>query len=56
MLLDLERGARTEVDSLNGAVVREGRALGVPTPINDLLWRRVRELEGHPLPVPSLIP
>jgi 2-dehydropantoate 2-reductase len=56
MLQDLERGARTEIDSLNGAVVREGRALGVPTPINDFLWRRVREREGHPLPVPAVIP
>ena len=32
------------------------RALGVPTPVNDLLWRRVREREGHPVPTPALIP
>src|SRR5262245_15799806 len=56
MLQDLDRGARTEIDFLNGAVVREGRALGVPTPVNDFLWRRVREREGHPVPTPALIP
>jgi 2-dehydropantoate 2-reductase len=41
MLQDLERGALTEVDAINGAVVREGRRLGVPTPVNEALWREV---------------
>jgi 2-dehydropantoate 2-reductase len=41
MLQDLERGARTEVDEINGAVVREGRRLGVPTPVNEALWRQL---------------
>lgn len=45
MLQDLERGAPTEVDAINGAVVRHGRRLGVPTPVNADLWRRVRALE-----------
>jgi 2-dehydropantoate 2-reductase len=45
MLQDLERGRPTEVDALNGAVVREGRRLGVPTPVNEDLWRRVRALD-----------
>ncbi len=49
MLQDVERGARTEIDALCGAVCREGRALGVPTPVNRELWRRVRVLEGRPL-------
>ncbi len=35
---DLERGReRSEVEVLNGAVAREGRALGVPTPVNAVL-------------------
>src|SRR5206468_1887639 len=42
---DLERGARTEVDAQNGAVVLEGRRFGVPTPVNEYLWERVREKE-----------
>jgi 2-dehydropantoate 2-reductase len=50
MLQDLARGARTEIDALNGAVVREGRRLGVGTPINDRLFHLVRAREGRPVP------
>ncbi len=48
MLQDLERGVRTEVDAICGAVVREGRRLGVPTPVNEALWTKVLAREGHP--------
>jgi 2-dehydropantoate 2-reductase len=48
MLRDFERGARTEIDALCGMVVSEGRSVGVPAPVNDYLWRRVREKEGRP--------
>jgi 2-dehydropantoate 2-reductase len=34
---DLARGKRTEIESLNGYVVRRGEALGVPTPVNRTL-------------------
>jgi 2-dehydropantoate 2-reductase len=34
MLQDLERGLKTEVDVINGAVVDKGREYGVETPIN----------------------
>ncbi|MDQ2810278.1 MAG: 2-dehydropantoate 2-reductase [Chloroflexota bacterium] len=37
LLYDLEHGRRLEVDALNGAVVRKGRALGIPTPYNQAL-------------------
>lgn len=47
MLQDLARGAVTEIDALNGAVVAEGRRLGVSTPVNAELWRRVRGVEGR---------
>jgi 2-dehydropantoate 2-reductase len=46
MLQDVDRGARTEIDALCGAVVREGRQRGVPTPVNERLWREVRALEA----------
>jgi 2-dehydropantoate 2-reductase len=49
MLADLTRGAPTEIDALCGAVVREGRRLGVDTSINEGLWRLVRAREGRPL-------
>ena len=47
MTRDLDRGAMTEVDAQNGAVVLEGRRLGIPTPVNEYLWQRVREKEGR---------
>jgi 2-dehydropantoate 2-reductase len=34
---DLARGKPTEIDHLNGYVVRRGQALGIATPINRLL-------------------
>lgn len=37
MLQHLEQGRRTEITALNGAVVREGRKLGIPTPYNEAL-------------------
>lgn len=46
MLQDLDRGAATEVDFINGAVSREGRRVAVPTPVNDHLWRAMRERQG----------
>jgi 2-dehydropantoate 2-reductase len=49
MLQDLQRGSRTEIDAICGAVVEHGRRLGVPTPVNESLWRAVRAREGRPL-------
>lgn len=37
MLQHVEQGKRTEIQALNGAIVREGRALGIPTPYNEAL-------------------
>lgn len=42
---DLARGKPTEIDHLNGYVVRQGRALGIPTPANLALQLAVRLLE-----------
>jgi 2-dehydropantoate 2-reductase len=39
---DLERGKRTEIDALNGYVVRRGAELGVPTPVNQTLLALVK--------------
>lgn len=44
---DLRRGKPTEIDYLNGHVMRRGEALGVPTPANRLLWAAVKLLEGR---------
>lgn len=45
MLSDVLRGAPTEIDTINGAVVRDGIAAGIPTPVNATLHRLVRALE-----------
>ena len=42
---DLARGRPTEIDSLNGYVVRRGNELGIPTPINGTLHALVKLLE-----------
>jgi 2-dehydropantoate 2-reductase len=42
---DLSLGRLTEIDSLNGYVVRRGRELGVPTPVNTTLYALVKFLE-----------
>ena len=45
MLRDVLRGAPTECDAINGAVAREGKRLGVPVPVNEALWRAVRNCQ-----------
>lgn len=42
---DLARGKRTEIDHLNGFVVRKGERLGISTPVNRTLTVLVRLLE-----------
>jgi 2-dehydropantoate 2-reductase len=42
MLQDLERGRPTEIEAINGYVVRQGAVHAVPTPANALLTRLVR--------------
>jgi 2-dehydropantoate 2-reductase len=43
---DLARGKRSEIDHLNGLIVRRGEALGVPTPANRLLQAIVKLIES----------
>lgn len=49
---DLARGKPTEIDHLNGYVVREGKQLGIPTPINLLLQTMVKLKEAEKKPSP----
>ena len=46
MLQDVLRGGQTEVATINGAVVREGARLGVPTPVNSALLALVEALDA----------
>lgn len=43
---DLARGKRTEIEALNGLVVRRGTELGVPTPVNQSLLALVKLREA----------
>jgi len=45
MLQDVLRGARTEISVINGAIVREGERIGVPTPVNRTLTWLVQAVE-----------
>lgn len=42
MLQDVERGAPTECDAINGAVARAARQAGMSAPINEVLWLLVK--------------
>ena len=44
---DMNRGKRTEIDSLNGYVSRRGSELGVSTPVNHALYALVKLAEGR---------
>jgi 2-dehydropantoate 2-reductase len=44
---DMQRGKRTEIDSLNGYIARRGAQLGVPTPVNHALYALVKLAEGR---------
>ena len=44
---DLARGKRSEIDHLNGYVMRRGEALGVPTPVNRTLFALVKLIEAR---------
>jgi 2-dehydropantoate 2-reductase len=43
---DLARGRKSEIDHLNGFIVRKGEALGVKTPVNRTLLSLVKALES----------
>ena len=43
---DLSRGKRTEIDHLNGLIVRRGEALGISTPANRTVLAIVKLIEG----------
>jgi 2-dehydropantoate 2-reductase len=45
---DIARGKPTEIDSLNGFLVRRGAEVGVPAPVNQTLHSLVKLLERSP--------
>jgi 2-dehydropantoate 2-reductase len=45
MLQDIEAGRRTEIDYLNGAVLKMGRSCGIDTPINETVLSLIQAME-----------
>lgn len=45
MQRDVLAGRRLEYDALNGAVVRAGHAMGVPTPLHEFLWTCLKVID-----------
>ena len=46
MLQDILNRKRTEIDFINGAIVRQGKASGIPTPVNETLSSLVNLIEN----------
>jgi len=46
MLQDVEARRQTEIDYLNGGIVRFGRERGVPTPLNDAITALIKGVEA----------
>lgn len=49
MLQDILNHKKTEIDMINGAVVREGKAAGINTPVNNVLSNLIRFIEKKPI-------
>ena len=47
MLQDVLGQRQTEIDAINGKIVEQGQALGIPTPINAVLTSLVRTIENN---------
>jgi 2-dehydropantoate 2-reductase len=45
MLQDVLKEKETEVDAINGAIVREGEALGIATPVNLILTNLIHAIQ-----------
>jgi 2-dehydropantoate 2-reductase len=45
MLQDVRKKRRTEIDFINGAIVREGRKLNIPTPVNKVITDLIKAIE-----------
>ena len=50
MFDDWKAGRRTEIDYLNGYIVKKGRELGIPTPVNEALTAMIKTItEKEPI-------
>src|SRR5262245_12436343 len=47
MAVDFQRQRRIEVEAINGAVVRHGQRLGVPTPLNQMIYHALVVMDHY---------
>jgi len=47
MLQDILNKKKTEIDFMNGVIVRQGESLGIKTPVNALLVDLIKTIESH---------
>ena len=47
MLQDITNGKQTEIDMINGAIVREGENVGIPTPVNHTLTNLIKFMQRN---------
>jgi 2-dehydropantoate 2-reductase len=45
MYQDIENGRKTEIDSIHGSVVREGKNYNIPTPVTEVMVLLVKAME-----------
>jgi 2-dehydropantoate 2-reductase len=46
MLQDRRQQRLSEIDAINGVIVREGKRLGIATPANEEIVWQIKEMEG----------
>jgi 2-dehydropantoate 2-reductase len=46
MLQDVLKKKRTEIDFINGVIIRQGQELGIPVPVNSILVDLVKTIEA----------
>ncbi len=46
MLQDVLKNKKTEIDYINGVIIRQGQSLGIPTPVNSVLADLVKTIEA----------
>ena len=47
MCQDIHNKRPTEIDTINGIIVREGRKFGIPTPVNETMVHLVHMISNH---------
>jgi 2-dehydropantoate 2-reductase len=56
MAQDIQKGRKTEIEFMNGLIVRKGRETGIPTPANEKVVEAVLSVEaGRVKPCPALL-